>query len=184
MSVDDCRRPHGWREADGVRRSWVARGVASALMMAALVAAASAPASASVGGNRYVKSVKLTVEGATTVTVKGNGGQCLITRDGYNLDFEAEDYPSLGTGGSLASGGPGPETPKAQRAGYAAFTARIDGAGYVLDDAAGDEAISDTVKLSVKKRTITFDEYPIVAVEDGEQATVSGTVKCKAAAVR
>ena len=168
-----------------MHKSRIARGASALLLATALGALAAVPAEAEVRANRYVKSVDLTVDGATSVELDGDDGQCFISRDGYNIDFDAKDYPSLGTGGSLASGGPGPATPAAKRSTYAAFTARIDGVGYVLDDADGYATIRKTVKLNVKKRTITFDEYPIVEVgaAGGDRATVSGVVKCKPAAV-
>lgn len=167
-----------------MHRCWISRGTGAVLVAAiALGAVSLVPASASVHANRYVKSVKLTVTGASTATLKGAKGQCYISRDGYNIDFDAKDYPGLGPDGSLASAGPGPATPRAKRATYSAFTARIDGARYVLDDTDGLKAVSDAVTLNIKRKSIKFDEYPIIEFETQAHATMTGIVKCKAAAL-
>lgn len=158
---------------------WSARGVCAVLMGAALAAACTIPASASVGSKRSVKKVNLTVEAASSVTLKGTKGQCLITTDGYNIDFDAKDYPDLGADGELASGGPGPATAPDQKRSYTAFSATIDGTFYVEDDSNGLAAINEAVTLNVKKKTIKFNAYPIVAPETESSATMTGIVKCK-----
>lgn len=148
------------------------------LLAAALGTASTGPAAATVPERRSVKKVKLTLDIAPPVRLTGTKGQCLLTTDGYNIDFEGEDYPSLGVDGGLASGGPGPATDPDQERQYTAFSATIDGASYVEDDSGGLDAINSAVTLNLKKRTIRFEEYPIIAVETQEPATMSGIVKC------
>jgi len=155
------------------------RGACALLVAVTLGAAGTIPASATVGANRYIKKVNLTIAVTPSVTLKGTKGQCLITADGYNIDFDAKDYPSLGANGGLASGGPGPATVPSQRRIYTAFNAEIDGISYREDDTNGSDAINAAVALNVKKKTIKFKAYPIIAAETGVQATMTGTVKCK-----
>jgi hypothetical protein len=149
------------------------------LLAVVLTATSAVPAGATVGASRSVKKVHLTIATPTSVTLAGTKGQCLITADGYNIAFEGDDYPSLGDGGELASGGPGPATAANQKRLYTAFSATIDGTVYVEDDSGGLEAINAAVTLKVKKKTIKFAAYPIVASETGAAATMSGVVKCK-----
>ncbi len=148
------------------------------LLAAALSAANTSPAAATVAGKPSVKKVKLTLDVAPPVTLTGTKGQCLITTDGYNIDLDGKDYPGLGADGGLASGGPGPATAPAQRRQYTAFSANIDGTLYVEDDTDGLDAINSAVTLNVKKKTIRFKAYPIIAVETEAPATMSGIVKC------
>jgi hypothetical protein len=149
------------------------------LVAATLGAAGTIPASASVGSSRSVKKVNLTVNTTPSVTLKGTGGQCLITTDGYNISFDAKDYPSLGADGELASGGPGPATAPDQKRSYTAFSATIDGTVFVEDDSSGLAAINAAVTLNVKKKTIKFNAYPIIAPETESSATLTGIVRCK-----
>jgi hypothetical protein len=103
----------------------------------------------------------------------------LITTDGYNIDFDAKDFPVLGVDGELSSGGPGPATAPDQKRSYTAFSATIDGTFYVEDDSSGLAAINAAVTLNVKKKTIKFNAYPIIAPETEVPATMTGIVKCK-----
>ena len=156
------------------------RVACAALLVAVMAGVAGAvPASAAVGAKRSIKKVSVTISLTPTLTLKGTKGQCLITTDGYNINFEAKDYPDLGADGELSSGGPGPATDPAQRRSYTAFSAEIEGTSYREDDTDGGDAINATVTLNVKKKTIKFDAYPIVDVGTGVQATMSGIVKCK-----
>jgi hypothetical protein len=160
--------------------AWGSRGAWAALLVAlALGVAITGAASAAVGANRYVKKVRLTVDVTPRVTLKGSQGQCLITTDGYNINFDGEDYPILGAAGELSSGGPGPATAPDQKRLYTAFTATIAGTDYVEDDSRGLDAINAAVTLNVKKKTIKFKAYPIIAVETEVPATMTGIVKCK-----
>jgi hypothetical protein len=161
-------------------KPWSSRGAWAALLAAMTLAAASTgSASATVGANRHIKKVNLTVEATPSVTLKGTKGQCLITTDGYNIDFDAKDYPGLGVDGELSSGGPGPNTAPGQKRSYTAFSATIDGTSYVEDDSSGLAAINAAVRLNVKKKTIKFNAYPIIAPETEVPATMTGIVKCK-----
>lgn len=161
-------------------KRWNSRGTWAALLVAMTLGAASTgAASATVGANQHIKKVTLTVETTPSVTLKGTKGQCLITTDGYNIDFDAKDYPGLGVDGGLSSGGPGPATAADQKRSYTAFSATIDGTSYVEDDSSGLAAINSAVTLNVKKKTIKFNAYPIIAPETESPATMTGTVKCK-----
>ena len=161
-------------------KSWSSRPAWMAFLVAVALGGASAgTASATVGAKRSIKKVNLTITVEPSVTLKGTKGQCLITPDGYNIDFDGKDYPSLGADGGLASGGPGPETDPAQLRSYTAFSADIDGVSYGEDDSNGLDPINSAVTLNVKKKIIKFDAYPIIAFESGAPATMSGTVKCK-----
>ena len=156
------------------------RGVWGVLLLAAALGAAStSPAAATVAERRSVKKVKLTLDVSPPVTIKGTKGQCLLTADGYNIDFDGEDYPGLGADGELASGGPGPATAPDQKRQYTAFSATIGGVFYVEDDSGGLDALTSAVTLNVKKKTIRFDAYPIIAPETHTPATMSGIVKCR-----
>lgn len=160
--------------------TWRARGTCVVLLVVSALGVSSAlPALATVDARRSIKRVKLTVDVSPSVTLSGRKGQCLVTTDGYNVDFDAEDYPSLGLDGELASGGPGPATAPDQERQYTAFSATIEGTFYVEDDSGGLDAITSAVTLSVKKKTIRFDAYPIVAPETQTPATMSGIVKCR-----
>lgn len=161
-------------------KSWSSRGACAAFLVAmAIGAAGTIPVSATVGAKRSIKKVNLTIAVEPSVTLKGTKGQCLITSDGYNIDFDAKDYPSLGVDGGLSSGGPGPATDPAQWRSYTAFTADIDGVSYGEDDSNGLDPINSAVALNIKKKVIKFNAYPIIAFETGASATMSGTVKCK-----
>ncbi len=149
------------------------------LVATALGAVGTNTASAAVGAKRSIKQVNLTIAVEPSVTLKGTKGQCLITSDGYNIAFDAKDYPSLGIEGELSSGGPGPATDPTQRRSYTAFTADIDGVSYGEDDSKGLDSINSAVALSVKKKIIKFNAYPIVAFETGTPATMTGTVRCR-----
>ncbi len=137
------------------------------------------PASATVGARRHIKKVNLTIAVTPSVTLKGTKGQCLITTDGYNVDFDVKNYPSLGVDGELSSGGPGPATAPDQKRSYTAFSATIDGTFYVEDDSSGLAAINAAVTLNVKTKTIKFNAYPIIAPETEAPATMTGIVKCR-----
>ena len=161
-------------------KSWGSRAVWAALLVAATLAAASAsPVSATVGASASVKKVKLTVDVTPRVTLKGTKGQCLISTDGYNIAFEGKDYPSLGRDGDLASGGPGPATDPNQFPQYIAFSATISGTAYREDGSRTLDDFLAAVTLNVKKKTITFNAYPIVDPGTGATATMTGIVKCK-----
>ena len=162
-------------------KSWGSRTAWAALLVAVTLAAASTgPVSATVGANASIKKVNLTVETTPSVTLKGTKGQCLITTDGYNIAFEAKDYPSLGRDGDLSSGGPGPATDPDNFPQYVAFSATIGGTAYreVADSATLDDFLA-AVTLNVKKKTIKFNAYPITAPGTGVPATMTGIVKCK-----
>lgn len=161
-------------------KRWSSLGTRAALLVVVMLVAASAgSASATIGSKRSIKRVKLTVEVTPSVTLEGTKGQCLITTDGYNVDFDAKDYPSLGADGGLASGGPGPATASDQTRLSVAFSATIDGIFYVEDDSQGLDAITSAVTLNVKKKTIKFNAYPIIDPQTEVAATVTGIVKCK-----
>jgi len=161
-------------------KSWSSRGACAAILVAtALGAVGTITASATGGATRSIKKVNLTINVTPSVTLKGTKGQCLITSDGYNIDFDGKDYPSLGVDGDLSSGGPGPATDPTQRRSYTAFTADIDGVSYGEDDSNGLDPINSAVALNVKKKIIKFNAYPIIAFETGAPATMTGTVKCK-----
>ena len=161
-------------------KRWSSPGAWAVLLVAVMLAAASAgSASATIGARRSIKKVKLTVEITPSVTLKGTKGQCLITTDGYNIDFDAKDYPNLGADGGLASGGPGPATAPDQTRLYVAFSATIDGIVYVEDDSQGLDAITSAVTLNVRKKTIKFNAYPIIDPQTEVPATVTGIVRCR-----
>jgi hypothetical protein len=161
-------------------KSRSSRGACATLLVAmALGATGTLTASATVGAKRSIKKVNLTVTVEPSVTLKGTKGQCLITPDGYNIDFDGKDYPTLGAGGGLSSGGPGPATDPTQLRSYTAFNADIAGVSYGEDDSSGLDAISSAVSLNVKKKIIKFNAYPIIAFETGARATMTGTVKCR-----
>jgi hypothetical protein len=161
-------------------KRWSSRGARAALLVAMTLGAAGAvPASATVGARRSIKKVNVTLEATPSVTIKGTKGQCLITTDGYNIDFDAKDYPSLGADGELSSGGPGPATAPDQKRSYTAFSATVGGTFYVEDDSNGLAAINAAVTLNVKRKTIKFTAYPIIAPDTEVRATMTGTVKCK-----
>lgn len=161
-------------------RLWGARATWAALLVAGMLAAASAvPVSATVGASASIKKVKLTVDVTPRVTLKGTKGQCLIIADGYNIAFEGTDYPSLGRNGDLASGGPGPATDPDDYLQYIAFSATIGGTAYREDASRTLDDFLSAVTVNVKKKTLTFKDYPIVAPETGATATMSGIVKCK-----
>jgi hypothetical protein len=163
-----------------VFKLWGSRTVWAALLVAAtLVATSVAPVSATVGASASVKKVKLTVDVTPPVALKGTKGQCLITTDGYNIAFEGKDYPSLGRDGDLASGGPGPATDPNDFPQYIAFSATIGGTAYREDASRTLDDFLGAVTVNVKKKTLTFKDYPIVAPETGATATMSGIVKCK-----
>ena len=149
-------------------KAWSSRGAWAALMVAVTLGAASTgPASATVRASRSIKKVNLTVGTTPSVTLKGTKGQCLITTDGYNIAFEATDYPSLGSDGDLSSGGPGPTTDPSKRPQYVAFSATIGGTAYREDDSRTLDEIVAAVTLNVKKKTIKFNAYPISAPGTG-----------------
>lgn len=161
-------------KAQGSRGAW-----AALLVAVTLGAASTGPASATVGASRSIKKVNLTVETTPSVTLKGTKGQCLITTDGYNIAFEAKDFPSLGSDGDLSSGGPGPATDPSKKPQYIAFSATIGGTAYREDDSLSLDEILAAVTLNVKKKTIKFNAYPIIAPGTGVPATMTGIVKCK-----
>jgi hypothetical protein len=160
--------------------TWSVRAAWPALLVAVVLGAGSlSPASATVGASRSIKKVNLTVATTPSVTLEGTKGQCLVTTDGYNIDFDAKDYPTLGDDGELSSGGPGPATAQDQKRLYTAFSATIDGSIYREDDSGGLDAINAAVTLNVKKKIIKFSAYPIIATETEVPATMTGVVRCK-----